>query len=128
MFKSKEGAYFLHDDTENFDAKKIKFDIEKGIKKIVEGNMAVYVFVAGSSESHDFFAREHDRVGTGKQVNQALLSAEGVGEIEFLKKLFGDKKLLYALLGILIAIVLGTYFSYEAYTMLQALIQKGVLV
>jgi len=67
-------------------------------------------------------------VGTGKQVNQALLSAEGVGEIELLKKLIANKNLLYILLGLLVAIGLSAYFSYEAYGMLQQLLQRGVTV
>ena len=128
-FKSKDGAYFLSDDTELFDLKNAKFDIEKGIKKVTEGSMPVYTFIAGSSESHDYFSREEQiRVGTGKQVNQALLSAEGVGEIELLKKLIANKNLLYILLGLLVAIGLSAYFSYEAYGMLQQLLQRGVTV
>lgn len=129
MFKSNEGAYFLHDGTENFDVNKNKFDIEKGEKKITEGNMPVYTFVAGSSQSHDYFTRsELDKVGTAKQVNQALLSAEGIGEIELLKKLLANKKLLYVLFGILVGILLSAYFSYESYSTLQAMQQAGVTV
>ncbi len=129
MFKSGEGAFFLHDGTEGYDILKNKFDIEKGEKKITESNMATYTFVAGSSTSHDYFSREElSRVGTGKQVNQALLSAEGVGEIELLKRLLASKNLLYALLGVLAGIVLGAYFSYETYSMLQDLLARGLTV
>lgn len=129
MFKSSDGAYFLHDGTENFEIKKNKFDIEKGEKKIVEGNMPVYTFVAGSSQSHDYFNRDElNKVGTGKQVNQTLLSAEGVGEIELLKKLIANKKLLYAIFGVAIAIALSVYFSYENYNLLKEAVRVGVLV
>lgn len=128
-FKSKDGAYFLEEGTEIFDIQKAKFDIEKGEKKIMEGNLPVYTFVAGSSSSHDYYSRDElTRVGTGKQVNQALLSAEGTGEIELLKRLIANKNLLYVLLGILAVIGISAYFSYEAYTILQQLAQRGVTI
>ena len=91
--------------------------------------MPVYVFVAGSSESHDFFTRDElERVGTAKQVNQALLSAEGIGEIELLKKLLANKNLMYIMLGILVGILIAAYFSYENNGLVLQLLQRGSMV
>lgn len=130
MFVSKEAANFINKEDSSFEVKDAKFNLNEGRTKIVEGVMPVYTFVAGSAFPHEYFSdSELQRVGTSKQVSQALLAAEASGEIEFLKKLFANPKVLLVLFGILGGIVLSIYFTYETYTTLQTLlVSKGGVV
>lgn len=139
MFKSKEAANFINRDDAMFDIKEATFNVKKAevgetvelsIKKVVEGVMPVYTFVAGSAFPHNYFSDEEmQRVGTERQFGQALLAAEATGEIEFLKKVFANPKLLMVMIGILLVIVISVYFSYETYTTLQTiLVSRGGLI